>query len=245
MSHEAGRRAAKPITRRESHDKVMELIEALPRGDVLDAQCGEGALAERLRAAGFSVSCCDVDLALMKAEGFENKQVDLNTGRIDYADASFDYVTSTNGLHRLYNIDNALREFARVLRPGGQVLISIPNYSSIVRRMRFLLTGTVAKNIARHEFKQVSRAPRARFRTTLTLPRLRAALEAAGFTVTLVTKARTQKRAMWLSPIALLVKVLAPLIYRKERTTYGLDLANSPVVLLGGHHLIVVATSTR
>jgi len=245
MADEAQRDAPRPITRRESHDKVMALIETLPRGDILDAQCGEGALAERLRDAGFRVRCCDIDPGLMKAQGLESKPVDLNTGRIEYDDGAFDYVASTNGLHRLYNIDNALQEFARVLRPAGKVIISIPNYSTIVRRMRFLLTGAVAKNIVRHEFKQVTGAPQAHFRQPLGLPRLRSALEASGFAIESITKARTQKRALWLSPIALAVKLVAPLVYRRDRALYGLDLANSPVVLLGGHHVIVIAAKVR
>ncbi len=129
MSEEnEGGGAPNPITRLRNHDKAMAIFEQFPAGYVLDASCGEGALSVRLRDAGFTVRCCDIDLALMKAKGFENKQVDLNAGRIDYPDGSFDYVASVNGLHRLYNIENAISEFERVLKSCGRLVISIPNY---------------------------------------------------------------------------------------------------------------------
>jgi len=233
--------AARPIARQESHNKVMELIKEFPHGDVLDAQCGQGALAERLRDAGFNVKCCDIDLDLMKATGFENRQADLNTDKIGYLDASFDYVTSTNGLHRLYNIDNAIGEFSRVIKPGGRVVISVPNYSSIVRRMRFLLTGTISKNITKQTYLQITDAPGAHFRDVLTPVRLVRTLQAHGFTVEKTVKARTQKRGIWLTPIACVVRFIAGIIYHKDRDLYGLAYANSASVLLGGYHVILVA----
>jgi 2-polyprenyl-3-methyl-5-hydroxy-6-metoxy-1,4-benzoquinol methylase len=233
--------APRPITRQSSHDKVVQIIKGFAPGDILDAQCGQGALAERLREEGFNVRCCDIDLDLMKAQGFENKQADLNTERIDYPDASFDYVTSTNGLHRLYNIDNAIGEFARVLRHGGRLVISIPNYASIVRRMRFLLTGTIAKNITQQTYLQVTNAATAHFRDVLTPVRVVNALRSHGFLIENIDKTRTQKRGLWLMPIAIIAKIIGGLLYHKERDRYGLAVANSLSILLGGHHVVFVA----
>lgn len=242
MARDSTSGAPQPIMRRAGHDKAMELLAEFPPGDVLDAACGEGALSVRLRDAGFTVRCCDIDPGLMKAEGFENKQVDLNIGQINYPDASFDYVICMNGLHRLFFISNALAEFNRLLRPGGRLLICIPNYFSIVRRMRFLLTGTIAKNIARQTYKQTTADPRAHVRTPLTAPQLILALTDAGFRLDRVGKDRTQKRGVWLAPIALIVKLLAPIIYHGERDIYALDLANCGTALIGGHHLFLLSS---
>lgn len=242
MARDATTTAPQPIMRRAGHEKALELLAEFPPGDVLDAACGEGALSVRLRDAGFTVRCCDIDPGLMKAERFESKQVDLNTGQVDYPDASFDYVVCMNGLHRLFYIGNALAEFNRLLRPGGRLLICIPNYVSIVRRMRFLLTGTIAKNIARQTYKQTTDDPRAHVRTPLTAPQLSRALKGAGFRLDRIAKDRTQKRGMWLAPIALIVKLLAPVIYHRERDVYALDLANCGTALVGGHHLFLLAS---
>jgi len=232
----------RPITRPENHDVVMALLDRMPRGEVLDAACGEGALSVRLRDAGFGVRCCDIDPALMKAEGFESKQVDLNRGRIDYADSMFDYVICVNGLHRLYNIYNAVAEFHRLLKPGGTLVISIPNYTSIVRRMRFLLTGTIARNIAGQSFKQITEDPAAHFRNPLSIQQVLSTLEAHGFRLEYVTKGRTRRRAILLCPVALLVKLVAPVLYRRYRDLFRLDVVNSAAVLLGGNHVFTVAT---
>ena len=232
----------RPITRMENHDVVMALVDDLACGDVLDAGCGEGALSVRLRDAGFSVCCCDIDPALMKADGFELKQVDLNTGRIDYSDGSFDCIVSVNCLHRLYNIRNAVSEFRRLLRPGGTLVVSFPNYTNIFRRMRFLLTGTIAKGIARQSFKQVTGEPAAHFRNPLSIQQVLSTLEAHGFRLEHVTKGRTRRRAILLSPIALLVKLVAPVLYWRDRDLFRLDVVNSAEVLLGGNHVFTVVT---
>jgi len=97
-----------PIMRLEAHDRVIEIFGQFQKGDVLDAACGEGALSVRLRDAGFKVRCCDIDPALMKAKDFENREVNLNTDRIDYPDASVDYIACVNCVHRIYNIQNAI-----------------------------------------------------------------------------------------------------------------------------------------
>ncbi len=234
--------APKPITRLENHDIVMALLEGVGHGDVLDAGCGEGALSVRLRNAGFTVRCCDIDPDLMKADGFEIKQVDLNTGRIDYSDGSFDCIVSVNCLHRLYNIRNAISEFHRLLRPSGTLVVSFPNYTSIVRRMRFLLTGTIAKNIARQSFKQVTVDPTAHFRNPLSIQQVLSTLEAHGFRLEHVTKGRTRRRAILLSPVAVLVKLVAPVLYWRDRDLFRLDVVNSAAVLIGGNHVFIVAT---
>ena len=94
--------------------------------------------------------------------------------------------------------------------------------------------------------KQVSEKPQAHFRNALTLPQVRSALVANGFTVARVLRGRMRKRAVWLAPVGLLAKLLAPVIYhRKDRHVYGLDLANSAPVLFGGHHVCVVATKGK
>jgi len=228
--------------RPEGHDKVVALFEELPKGAVLDAACGEGALSLRLRKAGFKVRCCDIDPALMKAEGFENKELDLNTDPIDYPDASFDYVACVNGLHRAYNIQHPIAEFARLLKPGGKLVICIPNYSGIVRRVRFLMTGVLGANIVQQEYRQVTEKPQAHFRNALTAAQLCRTLAANGFTISKFDTGRRRKRTLWLSPFALLVKLTAPFVYFRRRGDYGLDVSNSAKVLFGGHHVYVVAT---
>lgn len=116
------------------------------RGDerVLDVGCGLGLFligaAKRLptgRAVGIdkwqqedlSGNHAEGTLENAKLEGVADR-VEVHTGdarALPYADASFDVVLSSMALHNIYDADErrtAVREIARVLAPGGRVLIA-------------------------------------------------------------------------------------------------------------------------
>ena len=42
------------------HERVAEILNAYPRGALLDVPAGEGALCSRLKALGFDVRACDL-----------------------------------------------------------------------------------------------------------------------------------------------------------------------------------------
>src|SRR5258708_36852642 len=88
---------AAPLAHQAVHDTVVGILEGLPRGALLDAPAGEGALAARLIAAGFAVSCCDLYPEIFRLPGVEIKQGDLNRD-LPFGSASVDYVTCLEGL---------------------------------------------------------------------------------------------------------------------------------------------------
>lgn len=51
------------------------------------------------------------------------------SGRMPFADASFDFVVCFSVLHHIPNVSTILREIGRVLRPGGHVLLREPTHS--------------------------------------------------------------------------------------------------------------------
>src|SRR5438094_7319521 len=131
---------AAPLAHQAIHDTVVGILAALPRGALLDAPAGEGALAARLIAAGFEVSCADLYPEIFRLSGVEIKQGDLNRDLpFDYE--SFDYVTCLEGLEHIENPQQAIREFARVLRPGGHLISSVPNILNIEERLKWLIYG--------------------------------------------------------------------------------------------------------
>src|SRR5262245_15015440 len=98
---------------------------------ILDAGCGTGGNALFLRRYGTVVG---IDLAAEATElGGQRLPGVLARGSVielPFADASFDLVTSFDVLyHRAVSDEHgALRETARVLRPGGRLLIRLPAY---------------------------------------------------------------------------------------------------------------------
>lgn len=125
-------------------ERLLDKIEW--RGDerVLDVGCGRGLVlvgaAKRVRSGSavgidlwqkedLSGNRPEVPLQNAALEGVAPR-VSVQTAdmrKIPFADASFDVIVSRAAIHNLYSADDrvtAIREIARVLRPGGRALIS-------------------------------------------------------------------------------------------------------------------------
>jgi len=101
------------------------VAEVVHRGDhVLDACCGTGELALAGARAGGRVVGLDfsermLERARRKAPGLEWVRGDLLA--LPFADASFDAATVGFGVRNVPDLDGALGELRRVLRPGGRL----------------------------------------------------------------------------------------------------------------------------
>ena len=97
---------------------------------VLDAGCGAGALAEALLqrdavVTGLELSERMAELARTRLGARATVHVgDLARPLAMFADGSFDLIAASLVLHYLERWEPALREFARVLVPGGAVALS-------------------------------------------------------------------------------------------------------------------------
>ena len=238
---------AAPLAHEAIHDTVVGLLEKEPRGALLDVPAGEGALAARLIAAGFEVTCCDLYPEIFRLAGVSIRQGDLN-GDLPFDDQLFDYVTCLEGLEHIENPQQAIREFARLLRPGGTVIVSIPNILNIEERLKWLLYGYTS------HFKPMTRAQIARLRAEydnreeiaahvnpIGYSELRYILEKNGFQISSQHRDKPKAHAWLYWPIVLLIRLIArltPASKRRERWTEELA---SDEILLGGNTLIVHA----
>src|SRR5579862_9726854 len=133
-------RPPQPMARPEIHETVAGILGPLPRGRLLDIPAGEGAMAVRLAEAGFQVCACDLYPALFLPPRIEIRQGDL-CGTLPYDGAEFEYVVCLEGLEHIENPSHAIREFARVLVPGGHLIVSVPNILNIEERLKWLFYG--------------------------------------------------------------------------------------------------------
>ena len=203
----------------ECYQAVLHLLAASkPKGaKVLDAPAGRGALAYRLREGGYDVSACDIYPDLFEVVGISCEWGDLND-KLPFADASFDAVTSCNGVHRVFATGRCISEYARVLRPGGSLLITLPNYTKISRRVRFFFRGLNSTNQARSG--AVIDEPEGNFRQDLGLPQLMFALRASNLTLRHLGGARYRySRVLAYLPL-LLVLLLGGLFPGKVERKY-------------------------
>lgn len=118
----------------------MAWFDAWPRGRVLDCPAGRGALALELAQRGFRVVAADLGPGAGDAAPLARMRLDLNRP-LPLADAGFDYIACVEGIEHLERPVDALREFRRVLRTGGRLVLTTPNVLHLGSRVRMLLTG--------------------------------------------------------------------------------------------------------
>lgn len=127
---------------RHRHDGYHVLIDELeseavrrymdPQTRLLEAGCGTGLVLGRL--APHAKLAVGVDLSsgmLKKAHERKLTVVQGSVTQLPLADASFDLVCSFKVLAHVEAIEEAMREFARVLRPGGRLLAEFYNPLSL------------------------------------------------------------------------------------------------------------------
>jgi ubiquinone/menaquinone biosynthesis C-methylase UbiE len=108
----------------------LDMLDVPPGGAGLDIGCGPGlttvALADRLgagEALGVDFAPAMVERARATHGGRSRVRFAVDDAeRLSQADASFSVVTCSFGLMYCYDAPAALREMARVVRPGGRVL---------------------------------------------------------------------------------------------------------------------------
>lgn len=128
---------------REIIDGVLELVADVPAPGTraLDVSCRNGEMLAKLAARGFEVRGTRFERGLPPIEGIPiDEGVDLTRG-LPYLDASFDLVLMTEVIEHLENHRAALSELARVLRPGGRLILTTPNIMRLDSRLGFLLSG--------------------------------------------------------------------------------------------------------
>jgi SAM-dependent methyltransferase len=107
---------------------VKDLIGSRPLGSALDAACGTGRHAAQLVRLGHRVLGIDLtpemlDRARERVPAAEFQTGDLRKLPVD--DASFELVVCGLALAHLPELDGAVRELARVLAPGGHLIVSV------------------------------------------------------------------------------------------------------------------------
>ncbi|MGH3950779.1 MAG: class I SAM-dependent methyltransferase [Pseudonocardiaceae bacterium] len=138
---------------------MRESLSECPGGDLLDVGCGPGMLVRHLldtRPGDFRITACDRSPAMIEAveERVANSGgVQLMVARIEdmpFADESFD-VALAMGVLEYADAARALREMARVLRPGGLVLVTMLNPLSPYRLFEWVMYWPALRMLGRVE----------------------------------------------------------------------------------------------
>ena len=123
--------------------------------DILDFGCGSGDIALHLSNAGHRLTGYDLSPQMIA----QAQQVDRDhrvqwvargdNEDLPFADASFHAVVASSVLEYVANLDATLKELARVLRPGGWLIVTVPDMRHPVRhRERWLRAALTVPGLA-------------------------------------------------------------------------------------------------
>lgn len=115
---------------------------------LLDVGAGTGWFSQRAAARGARVVALDVGLHLLQKvrEKCRAALVASDACRLPFPDGTFDAVLSSECIEHTTDPLGAVREMARVLRPGGVLVVTVPN-----RRWRFSATVAALFNLRPYE----------------------------------------------------------------------------------------------
>jgi 2-polyprenyl-3-methyl-5-hydroxy-6-metoxy-1,4-benzoquinol methylase len=105
---------------------------------VLDLAAGSGVTSEILLELGARVEAYDLFPEYFMIKEIECKRADI-LDRIPVSDSYADYIICQEGVEHFANQMKAYREFNRVLKPGGKLIITTPSYSNLKSKLSYVL----------------------------------------------------------------------------------------------------------
>lgn len=146
--------ACRPADLPQRLERVVRETGIAPGAHVLDLGCGTGVLIPhilpRLGASG-RITALDLSgemLRMAREKGFDGRVslIQADAQRLPFLDASFDALFCNAALPHFSDRRVALREMARVLRPGGLLAISHPIGRGAVNRLHQSTGGAVGED---------------------------------------------------------------------------------------------------
>jgi len=121
--------------------RVLAALNLQSDDHVLDIGSGNGFLVREIadivgssgRAIGVDLSDAMTMMAQDLCDGLANAEFETaNVTKLPYDDYSFDVVTATQCLSYVYEIETALKEIYRVVKPGGRVVLIDTDWDTMV-----------------------------------------------------------------------------------------------------------------
>ncbi|GAB3054327.1 demethylmenaquinone methyltransferase [Intrasporangium mesophilum] len=105
---------------------VVKAVDARPGERILDIAAGTGTSSEPWADREIEVVPADFSLGMLRVGHRRRPDMAFTAAdamHLPFADASFDVVTMSFGLRNVADTEQALREFLRVTKPGGRLLV--------------------------------------------------------------------------------------------------------------------------
>ena len=176
-----------------------------------------------------------------KVEEIPCEYANLNE-RIPFESGQFDALTCLNALQRIWARGRALAEMARVLRPGGHLVLTVFNNNNIMRRAMFLLSGSIVSDTCGppHAYAPEAPNPEACVRYPISVGDILAGIESVGLELETLDATIWSRGSLLLAPLGLVPLLLQPLVPRRYKQQCHPRQASAPKILFTDC-LVVVA----
>ena len=129
------------------HLKWPKLSRYIPLQDgmvILDFGCGDGTIIKEMmfvnpkaKFIGLDISQTALNAASESLPGVEFHRI-ADGGKFPIADKSVDFIFTSEVIEHVYDTKNAFSEMSRILRPGGQLLLTTP-YHGFIKNLLIVL----------------------------------------------------------------------------------------------------------
>ncbi|MGR3914312.1 MAG: class I SAM-dependent methyltransferase, partial [Gammaproteobacteria bacterium] len=141
---------------------AIQSIRDCQPSSIIELGCGKGRITRFIKEAFPNAQVCGMDISARNLDDFP-KDIQTVTGSLlatPLADASFDFALIVETLEHAVDVENAIRETMRILRPGGTLLVVDKNlHSPVFMKMssweQWFVPAELAKTFLRAGFTTV------------------------------------------------------------------------------------------
>lgn len=111
--------------------KSVEIASGLSSGSLLDVGCGTGAFLHAVQQSGWQVMGLEPDAGARSVAKKLYQLEPKDASQLYHLQAeSFDVITLWHVLEHIHDLQGYFEQFNRLLKPGGTIMIAVPNYLS-------------------------------------------------------------------------------------------------------------------
>lgn len=131
---------------------TVSVLDCRPGHKILDVGCGAGNLLEKMK--GFDVTGVDISQTLLeqarvRTRGQEGARVLFgNAEALPFPDSAFDRAVCSEILEHVLNPEAVLTELRRVVKPGGRIVLTVPNEALISLTKKLVIMTGLKKTVS-------------------------------------------------------------------------------------------------
>lgn len=107
-------------------DLLIQHLNTKDCGSYIDICCGSGNYTNAIHAKGITICGVDISEVMLEKARIKNKSINWLNGdvlNLPFLDESFDGALCISAIHHFNDLEMAIKEFHRILKPGSRLVI--------------------------------------------------------------------------------------------------------------------------